>query len=63
MMRRDSSHDTVGIGVPESLLSRHRKEPIMHNDTRIAVDVAKWFEIASPIALARIVWRERLPRA
>jgi hypothetical protein len=35
--------------VPESLLAKAKEEPIMANDTRIAVDVAKAvFEVASP---------------
>ena len=37
----DSSCDSVGIDVPESLHSEHEEEPIMDNHTLIAVDVAK----------------------
>ena len=36
----DSSNDLVGIDVPKSLLPA-KEEPIMGNDTRIGVDVAK----------------------
>jgi hypothetical protein len=43
----DSSNDSVGIDVPESLLVSKRRSPSMQNDTRIAVDLAKAvFEVA-----------------
>jgi transposase len=59
----DSSHDSVGITVPESVLSRLKEEPIMQNDTRIAVDVAKSvFEIAVSECPGRVSRRERLRR-
>ena len=37
----DSSRDSVGINVPESLLTRHERSHLMGNDTLIAVDLAK----------------------
>jgi transposase len=59
----DSSCDSVGIDVPESLLSRQKEEPIMSNDTRIAVDVAKAvFELAISDRPGHVACRERLPR-
>jgi len=43
----DSSPDSVGIDVPESVLVEGKEEPTMQNDTRISVDVAKAvFEVA-----------------
>jgi transposase len=43
----DSSCDSVGIDVPESLLGYTKEEPTMQDNTRIAVDIAKAvFEIA-----------------
>jgi len=55
----DSSHDSVGIDVPESLLSNSKEEPTMQNDTRIAVDVAKAvFEIAVSDRPGRVSGRE-----
>src|SRR5262245_32481280 len=60
----DSSCDVVGIDVPKSLLPRQKEEPIMDNDTRIAVDVAKAvFEIAVSDRPGHVCRRERLPRA
>jgi transposase len=60
----DSSHDSIGIDVPESSLSRQRKEPIMANDTRIAVDVAKAvFEIAVSGRPGQVQLRARKQRA
>jgi transposase len=60
----DSSCDSVGIDVPESLLFRAKEEPIMSNDTRIGVDVAKAvFEIAISDRPGHIVRRERTQRA
>jgi transposase len=60
----DSSCDSVGIDVPESLLFRAKEEPIMLNDTRIGVDVAKAvFEIAISDRPGHIVRRERAQRA
>jgi hypothetical protein len=35
----DSSNDSVGIDVPESLLVSKRRSPSMQNDTRISVDL------------------------
>jgi len=37
----DSSRDSIGIDVPESLVGTNREEPIMQEDTRIGVDIAK----------------------
>ena len=37
----DSSCDSVGMDVPESLETRQKEEPIMSNDTLIGVDLAK----------------------
>src|SRR5258708_37973979 len=60
----DSSCDSVGIDVPESLLSRQKEEPIMSNDTRIAIDVAKAvFELAISDRPGHVARRVRLPRA
>jgi hypothetical protein len=60
----DSSCDSVGIDVPESLLSRQKEEPIMSNDTRIAMDVAKAvLEIGISDRPGHVSRRERLPRA
>jgi transposase len=60
----DSSNDSVGIDVPESLLSRKRRSPSMQNDTRIAVDLAKSvFEVAVSDRPGRVSRRERLPRS
>jgi len=60
----DSSNDSVGIDVPESLLVSKRRSPSMQNDTRIAVDLAKAvFEVAISERPGRISRRERLPRA
>ena len=43
----DSSPDSLGIDVPESELGKSKEEPIMQNDTRIGVDIAKAvFEVA-----------------
>ena len=59
----DSSNDSVGIDVPESLLCRQRRSPSMQNDTRIAVDLAKAvFEIAVSDRPGRVGRRERLPQ-
>jgi transposase len=60
----DSSPDSVGIDVPESVLGNCKEEPTMQNDTRIAVDLAKAvFEIALSDRPGRVARRERLPRA
>ena len=60
----DSSTDSIGINVPESVLGKAMEEPIMQNDTRIAVDLAKSvFEIAVSDRPGHIVRRERLSRA
>jgi hypothetical protein len=49
----------IGIDVPKSLLLRAKEEPIMGNDTRIAVDVAKAvFEGDLKSARARGLLRE-----
>jgi hypothetical protein len=37
----DSSPDSIGIDVPESVLGKAERSPSMQNDTRIAVDLAK----------------------
>jgi len=59
----DSSCDSVGIDVPESLLGKQKEEPIMGHDTRIAVDVAKAvFEVAISDRPGHVVRRERLTR-
>src|SRR5438477_2059497 len=59
-----SSCDGVGIDVPKSLLSRQKEKPIMQNDTRISVDVAKAvLEVAISDRPGHVVRRERLPRA
>jgi len=59
----DSSCDSVGIDVPESLLLKQEEEPIMGNDTRIAVDVAKAvFEVAISNRPGHVARRERLQR-
>jgi len=58
-----SSCDGVGIDVPKSLLSRQKEKPIMQNDTRISVDVAKAvLEVAISDRPGHVVRRERLPR-
>ncbi len=60
----DSSCDSIGIDVPESLLLRQEEEPIMGNDTRIAVDVAKAVcEVALSDRPGHVARRERLQRA
>ena len=57
----DSSNDLIGIDVPKSLLYRQKEEPIMGNDTRIAVDVAKAvFEVAISDRPGHVARRERL---
>ena len=59
----DSSCDSIGIDVPESLLLKQEEEPIMGHDTRIAVDVAKAvFEVAISDRPGHVVRRERLTR-
>jgi transposase len=59
----DSSHDSVGIDVPESLLQISKEEPIVQNDTRISVDIAKAvFEVAVSDRPGRVVRTERLRR-
>ena len=60
----DSSCDSVGIDVPELLLVKQKEEPIMGNDTRIAVDLAKAvFEVGVSDRPGHVIRRERLPRA
>ena len=59
----DSSCDSVGIDVPESLLGSNKEEPIVQNITRIAVDIAKAvFEIAISHHPGRVARTERLRR-
>jgi transposase len=59
----DSSHDLNGIDVPKSLLASKKEEPIMQNDTLIAVDLAKSvFEVAVSERPGKITQRCRLPR-
>jgi transposase len=60
----DSSCDSIGIDVPESLLlSNKKEEPIVQNDTRIAVDIAKnVFEIAVSEQPGRVSRNCRLKR-
>src|SRR5262245_38577568 len=59
----DSSCDLIGIDVATSLLLKQEEEPIMGNDTRIAVDVAKAvFEVASSERTGKVSRRERLSR-
>jgi len=59
----DSSHDSVGIDVPESLLCRQKGAHLMQNDTLIAVDLAKAvFEVAVSTRPGRIDKGERLSR-
>jgi transposase len=49
--------------VPKSLLSRQKEKPIMQNDTRISVDVAKAvLEAAVSDRPGHVTRRERLPR-
>jgi transposase len=58
-----SSCDLVGIDVPKSLLSRQKEKPIMQNDTRISVDVAKAvLEVAISDRPGHVTRRERLVR-
>jgi len=58
-----SSCDLVGIDVPKSLLSRRKEKPIMQNDTRISVDVAKAvLEVAVSDRPGHVTKRERLVR-
>jgi len=60
----DSSCDLVGISCQSRCWFRAKEEPIMSNDTRIAVDVAKAvFEIAISDRPGHVTRRERLPRA
>jgi len=59
----DSSHDSLGIDVPESLLAKSKEEPIMQNDTRIGVDIAKAvFEVAVSDRPGWVVRTARLRR-
>jgi transposase len=59
----DSSCDSVGIDVPESLLVSTKEEPIVQNDTRIGVDIAKAvFQIAVSRRPGRVDRCERLRR-
>jgi transposase len=60
----DSSRDSIGIDVPESLLAKAKKGAhLMRNDTMIAVDLAKTvFEIAVAHRSGKIDERRRLPR-
>ena len=60
----DSSSDLNGIDVPKSLLPSKKEEPIMDNDTLIAVDLAKSvFEIAVSERPGKVTQRCRLPRS
>ena len=60
----DSSRDLSGIDVPQSLLASKKEEPIMENDTLIAVDLAKSvFEIAVSEQPGKVSQRWRLPRS
>ena len=60
----DSSSDLNGIDVPKSLLASKKEEPIMQNDTLIAVDLAKSvFEIAVSERPGKVTQRCRLPRS
>jgi transposase len=59
----DSSHDAIGIDVPESWLGKARRSPTMENDTRIAVDIAKAvFEIGVSERPGRMSLCRRLRR-
>src|SRR5262249_40545671 len=58
-----SSCDLVGIDVPKSLLVKRKEKPIMQNDTRISVDVAKAvLEVAVSDRPGHVTKRERLVR-
>ncbi len=51
----DSSCDSVGIDMPESLQVSMKEEPIVQNDTRIGVDIAKTiFQIAISLGPGRV---------
>jgi transposase len=59
----DSSCDLRGIDVPKSLHLSMKEEPIMNNDTLIAVDVAKSvFEIVVSHQPGKVHERARVPR-
>ena len=59
----DSSCGLVGIDVPQSLLGEEKEEPIVQNDTLVAVDIAKEvFEIGVSDRPGRVARRRRLYR-
>jgi transposase len=59
----DSSPDSIGINVPESVLVIARRSPSMQNDTLVAVDIAKEiFEVGVSDRPGRVALRKRLPR-
>jgi transposase len=59
----DSSCDSVGIDVPESLLVKAQEEPIVQNDNLVAIDIAKEvFEVGISDRPGRVARRERLRR-
>lgn len=54
----DSSDDSIGIDVPVSLLLKAREEPIVGNDTLVAVDLAKSvFQLAVSDRPGRVAYR------
>jgi len=57
----DSSPDSIGIDVPESVLVKARRSPSMENNTLVAVDIAKEiFEVGVSDRPGRVVLRKRL---
>jgi hypothetical protein len=56
----DSSCDSVGIDVPESLLVKSKEEPIVQKDTLVSVDIAKEvFEVGVSDRPGHVARRER----
>jgi transposase len=59
----DSSNDSIGIDVPESLLVEARRSPSVQNDTLVAVDIAKEvFEVGISDRPGRVAFRRRPQR-